>query len=138
MPHSQNKHEFRHAICSQLINAGMTDAKTIVANAQTLEDFIFSETKTAVSEMESAIETVKTQNEMPPVKEEQTEQAVTKAVVENPNNPQYSFDEVKDALMRVAKVDRDKLKSILEQVGVANVPAIQAEQYAQVMQLAEG
>ncbi|WP_173911068.1 hypothetical protein [Acinetobacter sp. Marseille-Q1618] len=143
--------EIRHSLCSQLIGAGLKTATDIVDTAKAIEAYVFDSKAQAELEMRYAdnnavqsnknIEEPKTETQSTaPVAEQKTVEAVAIETneVAAEEAPQFTFDDVKAALMRVAKVNRDKLKGILDQVGAENVPAIHADKYAVVMQLAEG
>lgn len=49
----------------------------------------------------------------------------------------HNYDDVKVALMSVAKVSRAKLQTILDEFGVANISAIDPSDYSRVIELAE-
>lgn len=49
----------------------------------------------------------------------------------------HTYDDVKVALMSVAKVSRAKLQTILDEFGVANISAIDPNDYSRVIELAE-
>lgn len=52
-------------------------------------------------------------------------------------NATHNYDDVKVALMSVAKVSRAKLQTILDEFGVANISAIDPSDYSRVIELAE-
>ena len=72
---------------------------------------------------------VETPTEPEPVVETEVE-AVAAAVT-------YTRDDVKSALMQVAKKSRDDLAAILAKFNVTNISSIQESDFAEVIQLAE-
>ena len=136
--------EIRHSLCSQLIGAGLKTATDIVDNAKALEEYIFGAKPEMQNTRTGAAQSTKTKNakvEEASVGSDPTPETKTteqKAVEETQTETaQYSFDDVKAALMRVAKRDREALKGFLDQLGAANVPAIAESSYPQAMKLVE-
>lgn len=134
--------EIRHSLCSQLIGAGLKTAADIVDTAKAIEEYVFG----AKPEMQNARTGAGQSTKSKEVKEAsvgsdptpETKAIEQKAVEETQTETaQYSFDDVKAALMRVAKRDREALKGILDQLGAANVPAIAESSYPQAMKLVE-
>ncbi|WP_347460973.1 hypothetical protein ABEF79_05935 [Acinetobacter sp. ANC 7454] len=73
-----------------------------------------------------------------PVADEQSTQARDELQdAEQTDAPAYTADDVKSALMQVAKKSRTELQNILAHFKVANVSAIQAKDYAAVIAMAE-
>lgn len=127
---------WRNAMCQSLIAAGKTSAEEIIAEVSKLETFVFSNTNShpaeakAVQVLEQAQATeVETPTEPEPVVETEAE-AVAATVT-------YTRDDVKSALMQVAKKSRDDLAAILSKFNVTNISSIQESDFAEVIQLAE-
>lgn len=127
---------WRNAMCQSLIAAGKTSAEEIIAEVSKLETFVFSNTIShpaeakAVQVLEQAqAAEVETPTEPEPVVE--TEAEVVAATVT------YTRDDVKSALMQVAKKSRDDLAAILAKFNVTNISSIQESDFAEVIQLAE-
>lgn len=127
---------WRNAMCQSLIAAGKTSAEEIIAEVSKLETFVFSNTIShpaeakAVQVLEQAqAAEVETPTEPEPVVETETE-AVAATVT-------YTRDDVKSALMQVAKKSRDDLAAILSKFNVTNISSIQESDFAEVIQLAE-
>lgn len=123
---------WRNAMCQSLIAAGKTSAEEIIAEVSKLETFVFSNTinhpaeAKAVQVLEQAqAAEVETPTEPEPVVETEAE-AVT-----------YTRDDVKSALMQVAKKSRDDLAAILAKFNVSNISSIKESDFAAVIQLAE-
>ena len=123
---------WRNAMCQSLIAAGKTSAEEIIAEVSKLETFVFSNTinhpaeAKAVQVLEQAqAAEVETPTEPEPVVETEDE-AVT-----------YTRDDVKSALMQVAKKSRDDLAAILAKFNVSNISSIKESDFAAVIQLAE-
>lgn len=132
--HATSIQEVRHSLCSQLIGAGLKTGAEIVGNAKAIEEYIFGTDAQPKAEMQTigAAQAKQTKSEEPKT------EAVTEAeVATGEKQSQYTMDDVKAILLRVAKRDRDALKKILETVGAPNLPAIDPSAYPQVMQLAE-
>ena len=130
MTHDTSK--WRNAMCQSLIAAGKTSAEEIIAEVSKLETFVFSNTIShpaeakAVQVLEQAqAAEVETPTEPEPVVETEAE-AVT-----------YTRDDVKSALMQVAKKSRDDLAAILSKFNVSNISSIKESDFAEVIQLAE-
>lgn len=98
--------------------AGM-QLQTSTVTTQILEEVV----NTAIAE---------TATEAAPVEETATEE--TKISEEAVT---HNYDDVKVALMSVAKVSRAKLQTILDEFGVANISAIDPSDYSRVIELAE-
>lgn len=132
MTHDTSK--WRNAMCQSLIAAGKTSAEEIIAEVSKLETFVFSnaishpaEAKAVqVLEQAQAAED-ETLTEPEPVVETEAE-AATAA---------YTRDDVKSALMQVAKKSRDDLAAILAKFNVSNISSIKESDFAAVIQLAE-
>lgn len=127
---------WRNAMCQSLIAAGKTSAEEIIAEVSKLETFVFSNTIShpaeakAVQVLEQAqAAEVETPTEPEPVVE--TEAEADAATVT------YTRDDVKSALMQVAKKSRDDLAAILAKFNVTNISSIQESDFAEVIQLAE-
>lgn len=127
---------WRNAMCQSLIAAGKTSAEEIIAEVSKLETFVFSNTIShpaeakAVQVLEQAqAAEVETPTEPEPVVE--TEAEVVAATIT------YTRDDVKSALMQVAKKSRDDLAAILAKFNVTNISSIQESDFAEVIQLAE-
>ena len=98
--------------------AGM-QLQTSIVTTEILEEVV----NTAIAE---------TATEAAPVEETATEE--TKISEEAVT---HNYDDVKVALMSVAKVSRAKLQTILDEFGVANISAIDPSDYSRVIELAE-
>ena len=125
---------WRNEMCQSLIAAGKTSAEEIIAEVSKLETFVFSNTIShpaeakAVQVLEQAqAAEVETPTEPEPVVEAE---AVAATVT-------YTRDDVKSALMQVAKKSRDDLAAILAKFNVTNISSIQESDFAEVIQLAE-
>lgn len=136
--------EIRHSLCSQLIGAGLKTATDIVDTAKAIEEYVFGakpEMQNARTGAAQSTKSKEAKKEEAPVDSNLTPETKTteqKAVEETQTETaQYSFDDVKAALMRVAKRDREALKGVLDQLGAANVPAIAESSYPQAMKLVE-
>lgn len=138
----------RSELCKALIAAGKTEANAIIGEVTTLERFIFSASTETVEPItfsidqrteeavEKAIQTGSAANTEKTVSEEA---AVTDGDAALNESAQQSFtaDDVKSALMQVAKKSRSELQKILAHFNVANVSAIRPEQYAAVILMTE-
>lgn len=127
----------RTQLCQALIAAGKTDAKSIIGEVTTLEQFIFGENKTAGShdEMVEEPKVILAETQKAPVEEKQTE-AVKKVAIEDEAQT-ATFDDVKAALMQVAKKSRSELQDILSHFGAANLSAIQEKDFSAVVSMAD-
>lgn len=137
--HIPSAQEVRHSLCSQLIGAGLKTGAEIVGNAKTIEAYIFgADTQTnAKTQTTGAAQSKQTKSEEPKT-EAVVEQSNAEAeVATGEEQSQYTMDDVKAILLRVAKRDRDALKKILDAVNAPNLPAIDPCAYPQVMKLAE-
>lgn len=121
-------------MCQSLIAAGKTSAEEIIAEVSKLETFVFSNTIShpaeakAVQVLEQAqAAEVETPTEPEPVVETEADAATIT----------YTRDDVKSALMQVAKKSRDDLAAILSKFNVTNISSIQESDFAAVIQLAE-
>jgi len=92
--------------------AGM-QLQTSIVTTEILEEVV----NTAIAE---------TATEAAPVEETKTSENTT-----------HNYDDVKVALMSVAKVSRAKLQTILDEFGVVNISAIDPNDYSRVIELAE-
>ena len=95
--------------------AGM-QLQTSIVTTEILEEVV----NTAIAE---------TATEAAPVEETKTSEEATSRT--------HTYDDVKMALMSVAKVSRAKLQAILDEFGVANISAIDLSDYSRVIELAE-
>lgn len=123
---------WRNAMCQSLIAAGKTSAEEIIAEVSKLETFVFSNAINHPAEAKAVqvleqVQTAETPTEPEPVVETEAE-AATAA---------YTRDDVKSALMQVAKKSRDDLAAILSKFNVTNISSIQESDFAEVIQLAE-
>ena len=125
---------WRNEMCQSLIAAGKTSAEEIIAEVSKLETFVFSNTIShpaeakAVQVLEQAqAAEVETPTEPEPVVETEADAATIT----------YTRDDVKSALMQVAKKSRDDLAAILSKFNVTNISSIQESDFAAVIQLAE-
>lgn len=136
-------------MCQSLIAAGKTSAEEIIAEVSKLETFVFSNTIShpaeakAVQVLEQAqAAEVETPTEPEPVVETEAE-AATETQTSAETAPAQveenavSFDDVKAALMQVAKKSRTELQEILNHFGAANLSAIQSKDFAEVVRMAE-
>ncbi|UUS56283.1 hypothetical protein MST16_09090 [Acinetobacter sp. YH16040_T] len=127
----------RTQLCQALIAAGKTDAKSIIGEVTTLEQFIFGEYKTAGSHdgMVEEPKVILAETQKAPAEEKQTE-AVKKVAIEDEAQT-ATFDDVKAALMQVAKKSRSELQDILNHFGAANLSAIQEKDFSAVVSMAD-
>ncbi|WP_151748966.1 hypothetical protein [Acinetobacter oleivorans] len=144
-------HTWRSLICQDLIKAGLTNSKDIVAEATNIEVYVFGETKTAEVKPEiknaegKTSDPAKTQKakteKVEEVKETKTETAPVEEpkaeVVEETTKSEITEKEVKDACLAVAKVNRLSLLEILGDVGASTVATIPADKYADVIAACE-
>ncbi len=148
-------HTWRSLICQDLIKAGLTNSKDIVAQASNIEVYVFGDTKTAEAKPEIKNAEVKTSNpaKTQTVKETkaekvEAEQKIAEAkaeaveepkdeVVEETTKSEITEKEVKDACLAVAKKDRAALLAILSAVGASTVATIPADKYAEVIAACE-
>ncbi|HCV3101327.1 TPA: hypothetical protein OV718_001625 [Acinetobacter baumannii] len=147
-------HTWRSLICQDLIKAGLTNSKDIVAQASNIEVYVFGDTKTAEAKPEIKNAEAKTSNpaktqtaketkaeKVEEVQETKSETAPVEEpkdeVVEETTKSEITEKEVKDACLVVAKKDRSKLLKILESVGATSVPSIKEEDYAAVIDACE-
>ncbi len=124
----------RLSLCAQLIGAGMTDAQSIIANAKSLESFIYGGAETA--EKKTVKQTAETKTTAPVAEEKQAE-VQTEAPAESDAQNAYTLAEIKTALMRVAKADYAHFKSIMDQYSAAQVTQIQSDDYPAVIAAVE-
>lgn len=125
---THNTSTWRNAMCQSLIAAGKTSAEEIIAEVSKLETFVFSNAINHPAEAEAVqvLEQVQTA-EAEPVAETEVEAATAT----------YTRDDVKSALMQVAKKSRDDLAAILAKFNVSNISSIKESDFAAVIQLAE-
>lgn len=121
----------RAQLCHALIAAGKTDAKSIIGEVTTLEQFISGETQAVETQAAKATTPVEVAQS---TTETQTSAETAPAQVEE---NAVSFDDVKAALMQVAKKSRTELQEILNHFGAANLSAIQSKDFAEVVRMAE-
>ena len=124
----------RLSLCAQLIGAGMTDAQNIIANAKMLESFIYGGAETA--EKKTVKQTAETKTTAPVAEEKQAEVQTEVAAESNAQNA-YTLADIKTALMRVAKTDYARFKSILDQYSATQVTQIQSDDYPAVIAAVE-
>lgn len=144
-------HTWRSLICQDLIKAGLTNSKDIVAQASNIEVYVFGDTKTAEAKpeiknaeaktsdpaktqkakTEKVEEVQETKSETAPVEEPKDE------VVEETTKSEITEKEVKDACLAVAKKDRAALLKILSGIGVTTVATIPTDKYAAVIEACE-
>ncbi|KCY50458.1 hypothetical protein J715_0924 [Acinetobacter baumannii 1571545] len=147
-------HTWRSLICQDLIKAGLTNSKDIVAQASNIEVYVFGDTKTAEAKPEIKNAEVKTSNpaktqtvketkaeKVEEVQETKSETAPVEEpkdeVVEETTKSEITEKEVKDACLAVAKKDRAALLKILSNVGVTTVATIPTDKYAEVIAACE-
>ncbi|MBI1450351.1 hypothetical protein IL972_00160 [Acinetobacter sp. FL51] len=121
----------RAQLCHALIAAGKTDAKSIIGEVTALEQFISGETQAVETQAAKATTPVEVAQS---TTETQTSAETAPAQVEE---NAVSFDDVKAALMQVAKKSRTELQEILNHFGAANLSAIQSKDFAEVVRMAE-
>ena len=145
-------HTWRSLICQDLIKAGLTNSKDIVAQASNIEVYVFGDTKTAEAKPEIKNAEVKTSNpaktqtdketkaekveELKPVETAPVEEPKDE-VVEETTKSEITKKEVKDACLEVVKEDRAALEKILSDVGALTVATIPADKYADVIAACE-
>ncbi|HFF4919608.1 TPA: hypothetical protein ACGDLG_000861, partial [Acinetobacter baumannii] len=128
-------HTWRSLICQDLIKAGLTNSKDIVAQASNIEVYVFGETKTAEAKPEIKNAEAKTSKSTKSqaakdadVAAVEAEQKIAEAIAETVEEPkaevveettksEITEKEVKDACLAVAKKDRAALLKILNDVG---------------------
>lgn len=123
---------WRNAMCQSLIAAGKTSAEEIIAEVSKLETFVFSNAINHPAEAKAVqvleqVQTAETPTEPEPVVETEAEVATAA----------YTRDDVKSALMQVAKKSRDDLAAILAKFNVSNISSIKESDFAAVIRLAE-
>ena len=123
---------WRNAMCQSLIAAGKTSAEEIIAEVSKLETFVFSNTVSHSAEAKAVqvLEQAQAAKVETPTEPEPVVEAVAATVT-------YTRDDVKSALMQVAKKSRDDLAAILAKFNVTNISSIQESDFAEVIQLAE-
>lgn len=144
-------HTWRSLICQDLIKAGLTNSKDIVAEASNIEVYVFGETKTAEAKPEiknAEAKTSKTTKSQAAKDADaaavEAEQKIAEAKAEAVEEPKAEVveetvqsaiteKEVKDACLAVAKIDRSALLQILDDVGASTVATIPADKYADVI-----
>ncbi|OCZ48669.1 hypothetical protein BFR73_03445 [Acinetobacter pittii] len=148
-------HTWRSLICQDLIKAGLTNSKDIVAEASNIEVYVFGETKTtdakpeiknaeaktskttksqAAKDVDAAA--VEAEQKIAEAKAEAVEE-VKAEVVEETTKSEITEKEVKDACLAVAKIDRSALLQILGDVDASTVATIPADKYADVIAACE-
>lgn len=150
-------HTWRSLICQDLIKAGLTNSKDIVAQASNIEVYVFGDAKTAEAKPEIKNAEVKTSNpaktqtvketkaekveEVEEVQETKSETAPVEEpkdeVVEETTKSEITEKEVKDTCLAVAKKDRAALLKILSGIGVTTVATIPTDKYAAVIEACE-
>lgn len=129
----QDVKNWRIAMCQSFIEAGKTTAEDIIAEVTKLEDFVFGK-----QVGEAQFEPVLTEAPVASVVEEQSSQVRDELQdSEQTDAPTFTADDVKSALMQVAKKSRSELQRILSHFDVANVSAIRPDQYAAVVAMTE-
>lgn len=129
----QDVKNWRIAMCQSFIEAGKTTAEDIIAEVTKLEDFVFGK-----QVGEAHFEPVLTEAPVASVVEEQSSQVRDELQdAEQTDAPTFTADDVKSALMQVAKKSRSELQRILSHFDVANVSAIRPDQYAAVVAMTE-
>ena len=125
--------ESRRTLCSQLIGAGVINPDEIVNTAQAIEKFIYGDDKpetktTAKTEKKAEVKQEKTTEVV-------AEQETTTVAEKEETTEQLKIEpaDVKAALMRVAKADRDAFLAIMAKFNAPNVPAIQPEDFQAVI-----
>lgn len=130
---TQDVKNWRNAMCQSFIEAGKTTAEDIIAEVTKLEDFVFGK-----QVGEAQFEPVLTEAPVASVVEEQSNQVRDELQdAEQTDAPTFTADDVKSALMQVAKKSRSELQRILSHFDVANVSAIRPDQYAAVVAMTE-
>lgn len=120
-------------MCQTFIEAGKTSAEDIIAEVTKLEDFVFGK-----QVGEAQFEPVLAEAPVTSVVEEQSSQVREELQdAEQTDAPTFTADDVKSALMQVAKKSRSELQRILSHFDVANVSAIRPDQYAAVVAMTE-
>lgn len=148
-------HTWRSLICQDLIKAGLTNSKDIVAQASNIEVYVFGETNAADAKPESKNAEAKTSKSTKSqaakdadVAAVEAEQKIAEAIAETVEEPkaevveettksEITEKEVKDACLAVAKKDRAALLKILNDVGASTVATIPADKYADVIAACE-
>lgn len=130
--------EIRHSLCSQLIGAGLKTAPEIVDTAKAIEDYVFGTKSTFVPEAQTSTKETKTTAKIEKkaeVKQEKITEVVAEqeATTETTEQPKIEPADVKAALMRVAKANRDAFLAIMAKFNAPNVPAIKPEDFQAVI-----
>ena len=131
--------QFRHEVCLALIASGVTSGKDIIPTATAIENFVFGKEDPTDTEKDIEI------GEQKSAAEEDNavvEQIIKKAesvnnTAEQTEESPVTFDEVKAALMQVAKRNRGKLIEILAKFGTDKVNALNEADYPVVIKLAD-
>ena len=123
---------WRNEMCQSLIAAGKTSAEEIIAEVSKLETFVFSNAINHPAEAKAVqvLEQAQAAEVETPTKSEPVVETEVEAVT-------YTRDDVKSALMQVAKKSRDDLAAILAKFNVSNISSIKESDFAAVIQLAE-
>lgn len=139
---TQDVKNWRIAMCQSFIEAGKTTAEDIIAEVTKLEDFVFGK-----QVGEAQFEPVLTEAPVASVVEEQSSQVRDELqdaeatdgdeALNESAQQAFTADDVKSALMQVAKKSRSELQRILSHFDVANVSAIRPDQYAAVVAMTE-
>lgn len=130
---TQDVKNWRVAMCQSFIEAGKTTAEDIIAEVTKLEDFVFGK-----QVVDLDFEPVLAEAPVASVVEEQSSQVRDELQdAEQTDAPTFTADDVKSALMQVAKKSRSELQRILSHFDVANVSAIRPDQYAAVVAMTE-
>ena len=134
--------EIRHSLCSQLIGAGLKTAPEIVDTAKAIEDYVFGTKSTFVPEAQTSTKETKTTaktEKKAEIKQEKTTEVVAEQETtaaekeETTEQPKIEPADVKAALMRVAKANRDAFLAIMAKFNAPNVPAIKPEDFQAVI-----
>ena len=106
--------------------------------AKAIEDYVFGTKTTFVPEAQTSTKEAKTTaktEKKDAVKQEKTTEVVAEqeATTETTEQSKIEPADVKAALMRVAKADRDAFLAIMAKFNAPNVPAIQPEDFQAVI-----
>ncbi|GEM_PF-6975215 len=133
MQYTPSVQEIRHSLCSQLIGAGLKTATDIVDTAKAIEDYVFGNKTTFVPEAQNSTGETKTEKTAAIKQEKSAEVVAEKQTAGTSEQAQVEFADVKAALMRVAKANRDEFLAIMKKFNAATVPAIRPEDFQAVI-----
>lgn len=129
----------RLALCQQLIGAGVTSPEAIVDTAKAIESFVYNNAEPYFPEQKvsSDVSEKAAVEKVEAIAQEtaQTNEAETVAEVETKTTEQPSIEiaDIKSALMRVAKADRNAFQAIMAKFNVTAVVQISTDDFPAVI-----